>query len=113
MYELLQVSQKFNAVIVAFSKAGVCTVLQTGPRAGLDEQRVVVTVLQNLHYFEKIAAFLPLGPEPFAGPAEEGDEFFGNGFLVSFFVHEPQHQHLVCGGVLNDGWHQPVFLGKI
>ena len=77
------------------------------------QQGVVVAVNLHFHKVEEVTAGLSLRPQGIAGTTPEGDVLGSESLLISFFVHESQHQHVLRRGVLYDGRHQASHLLKI
>src|SRR5262249_59422795 len=70
------------------------------------EQSIGIAVYADFSYFQHMPARFPLFPE-FVARAGEKYDFAGSPrFPVRLLIHEPQHEHVAGGVVLNDGRHQ-------
>ena len=100
--------------MVAFAEAGICTgVADRTGRDGLNQERVLVAILQDIDNLEEITTRLALGPELLPGAAIESNLAGLYRFLIGFFVHEAQHQDFARVVVLYDGGNKAAHFLKI
>ena len=82
-------------------------------RIYLNEQCIVVAIGLDVDDIQEIAAFFSFGPKAVLGAAKEGNLTGFHGLLLGLFIHEAEHQHLLCIIILDDGWNQSAHLFEI
>ena len=78
----------------------------------LDDNRISVTISQNLHHILSIAGLFTLHPVLVAGTAEKPGFTVLQGQIEGLFIHERYHQHFTIFIILDDGRDQPPILSK-
>ena len=113
--EVLQLSkEKQRITFVGFAPAGIgARMADRASGIDLDEQRVVVTVVENLNDTEHIARGLALGPKAIACAAPEGHKTCLDGLVVGFLVHEAKHEDLAGHSILDNGRNEALQLFEI
>ena len=112
--ESLQLDEEHDGVVVFLVPACVGSCVAYGSYGvGLDEECVLVAVVENLHDVEEVAAGLSLCPESVACAAIECHLACFYCLVVCLFVHESEHEHFECLGVLHDGRYETVHLVEI
>jgi hypothetical protein len=73
-----------------------------------DQQRVAVAVAFDADKVKHVTRCLALCPKALAASAVERHQPCLKGTFVGFFVHVAQHEHILGGCVLDDGWHKAI-----
>ncbi len=89
-------------------------VWQEGP-LGLNfhQQSILVAIQQHINELQVVARRFAFGPEPLFGAAEEGNPLFAQGFVVSFLVHETQHERALVRASCTMQGTRPFILEKL
>lgn len=113
--EVLRLDEKADGVhfiLLCPARVGAEMTYRT-VRVNFDKQGVVVAVFFEADEVKVVARRLALGPPDTGEYGSRGHQLSAESLLISFLVHEAQHEDLAGYGVLYDGWHEAVHLVEV